>query len=168
MGRKLDAERFSAAPRKRHFIIEMQGIEYHANAPCVGRHFLEQLYPLAGHFIGEKGDAGEVHAWPGKRDGNSRPHRAIADATDDRYAAFTCLEQRLDNVTANGEQKGRLLRDKFGGQFRKSIRHTIGIADDDFDVAAIDEAGLFERILQRLIDRSQFGVAKYQPSDPGQ
>jgi len=38
-----------------------------------------------------------------------------------------------------GEQKGGLLRDKFGGQFGKSIRHPVGIAEDDFDVAAIDE-----------------------------
>jgi hypothetical protein len=95
-------------------------------------------------------------------------HRAVANATDDRYATCTCLEQRLDHVTANGEQKVGFLRDKFGGQFRKSIRHAIGIAEDDFDVAAIDESGLRERVLQRLIDRPQFGVAKYQPPDPGQ
>src|ERR1700704_4501197 len=31
-------------------------------------------------------------------------------------ATFTCLEQRLDNITANGQQKVKLLRDKFGGQ----------------------------------------------------
>ena len=81
-------------------------------------------------------------------------------------ATFTCLEQRLDNITANGEQKAGLLRDKFASQFGKSIRHTIGIAEDDFDVAVIEESGLSECVLQRLIDRSQFGVAKYQPPNP--
>ena len=50
-----------------------------------------------------------------KRQGNSRPHRVIANATDDGYAAFACLEQRLDNIAADGDQKVGLLRDKFGG-----------------------------------------------------
>jgi hypothetical protein len=31
-------------------------------------------------------------------------------------ATFTCLRQRLDNITANGQQMVKLLRDKFGGQ----------------------------------------------------
>jgi hypothetical protein len=60
-------------------------------------------------------------------------------------ANFTCLEQRLDNITANGEQKVG----------------TIGIAEDDFDVAAIEESGLCECVFQRVIDRSQFSVAEY-------
>jgi hypothetical protein len=128
---------------------------------CWEPHFLEKFYPLRRHFIREKRDAGEVLTWSSKRHGNSRPHRAIANATDDGYVAFTCLEQWLDNITANGEQELGLLRDKFGGQFRKPIRHTIGIAEDDFDVAAIKDSGLCECVLQRLIDRSQFGVAKY-------
>src|SRR4051794_28430544 len=116
----------------------MQGIKYHSNAPCVRCHFLEQFYPLCRHFIRKKRDPGEVLTWSSKRHGNSRPHRAIANATDDRYATFTCLEQCFDNIPANGEQKIGLLRDKIDGQFRKPIRHTIGIAENDFDVAALE------------------------------
>jgi hypothetical protein len=140
----------------------MLRIEYHRNLPDVGRHFLEQFHPLRRHFIRKKRDPSEVLAWSSKRHGNSRPDRAITNATDDGYATFTCLKKWLDNITANSEQKVGPLRDKFGGQFRKSIRHTIGIAEDDLDVAAIEKSGLCECVLQRLIDWSQFfGVAKY-------
>ena len=93
----------------------MLGIKYHRNAPCVGCHFFEEFHPLGRHFIREKRDPGEILAWPSQRHGNSRAHRVIANATDDGYVAFACLEQRLDNITANGEQKVGLLRDKFGG-----------------------------------------------------
>jgi len=160
VGRQLDAERFRTAARKRYLVVEMLGVKYHRNPFCAGSHFLEKFYPLGRHFIREKRDDGEILTWPSKRHRNSRPHRTVANATDDGYAAFTCLEQRHDDMTANGEQELGLLRDKFGGQFRKPIRHTIGIAEDDFYVAAIDESGLCECVLQRLIDWSQF-VAKY-------
>ena len=139
----------------------MLGVKYHRNLFCVGRHFLEKFYPLGRHFIREKSNPGEILTWPSKRYGDPRPHRAIANATDNGYATFTCLEQWLDNITANGEQNVGPLRDKFGGQFGKPIRITICIPEDDFDVAAIEESGLCECVLQRLIDRSQFGVAKY-------
>jgi hypothetical protein len=36
MGCQLDAEGFSAAPRKCQFVVEMLGIKYHRNAPCAG------------------------------------------------------------------------------------------------------------------------------------
>ena len=93
----------------------MLGIKYHRKAPCVGCHFFEKLHLLGRHFIREKRDHGEIRTWLAQRQGNSCAHRAIADATDDWYAAFACLEQRLDNITANGEQKIGLLGDKFGG-----------------------------------------------------
>src|SRR6266403_135795 len=115
----------------------MQGIKYHRNAPRVRCHFLEQFYPLRRHFIRKKRDPGEVLTWSSKRHGKSRPHRAIANATDNGYATITCLEQWLDNITANGEQNVGPLRDKFGGQFGKPIRITICIPEDDFDVAVI-------------------------------
>src|SRR3981189_2566897 len=139
----------------------MQGIKYHRNAPRVWCHFLEQFYPLRRHFIRKKRDPGEVLTWSSKRHGNSRPHRAIANPTDDGYATFACLEQWLDNITRHRAEKGRVLRDKFGGPFGKPIRHAIGIAENDLDVAAIEKSGLCECVLQRLIYRSQFGVAKY-------
>ena len=113
VGRWLDAERFSSAPRKCHFVVEMLRIKYHRNTSCVGCHFFEEFHPLRRHFIREKRDPGEILAWPSQRHGNSRAHRAIANATDDGYAAFACIEQRLDSITANGEQKVGLLRDKF-------------------------------------------------------
>ena len=92
----------------------MLRIKYHRNAPYVGCHFLEEFHSPGRHFIREIRDTGEILAWPSKRQGNSRTHRVIADATDDGYAPFTCLEQRLDNITADGDQKVGLLRDKFG------------------------------------------------------
>jgi hypothetical protein len=85
-----------------------------------------------------------------KRYGNFRAHGAIATATDDRYAAFAGLEQRLDNIPANGEQEVRLLRNKFGCQSLELIRFTIGIAEDDFDVATINKSGLSECIFSDL------------------
>ncbi|MDA9496218.1 hypothetical protein XI05_01400 [Bradyrhizobium sp. CCBAU 11357] len=61
------------------------------------------------------------------------------------------------------------MRDKFSGQFHKSIRQSVGIAEDDFDVAPIEDPGLRECVLQRLIDWSQsFSIAKYQPPNPRQ
>src|SRR5882762_3090380 len=138
----------TASPRERHLVVEMLGIKYHRNTPCIGRHFPDEFYPLGGHFIREIRDPGKILAWPSKSHRNSCPHWAIADPTDNGYAAFTCLEQRLDNITTNGEQKVGILRDKFSGQFRKSIRYAIRIAEYDFDIAAINESGLNERFLQ--------------------
>ncbi len=134
----------------------MLRIEYHRNLPDVGCHLLEQFFPLRRHFIRKKRDPSEVLTWLSKRHGKSRPDRAIANATDEGYATFTCLKQWLDNITADSEQNVGPLRDEFGGQFRKSIRHTVRIAEDDFDVAAVEETGLCECVLQRLIDWSQF------------
>src|SRR5262245_5467570 len=115
MGRQLDAERLSPTPRKGHLIIEMLRIKYYRNALCVGCHLFEEFHSLGRHFIRQKCNAGEILTWPSQRVGNSRAHRAIANATDDGYAAFACLEQRLDNIAADGEQKVGFLRDKFGG-----------------------------------------------------
>src|SRR6266436_8598107 len=76
--------------------------------------FRSSIHPLGCHFIREKRNPGEILTWPSKRHRHSRPHRTVADATNDGYAAFTCLEQRHDKI-ANGEQEVRFLRDKFGG-----------------------------------------------------
>jgi hypothetical protein len=165
VGCQLDAEGFNATPRKCHFVVEMLGIKYHRNAPCTGCHFLEDLHPLGCHFIREKCDAGEILAWPSQRHCKPRAQRAITNATDDGYAAFACLEQRPDNITANGEQKVGLLRDKFVCQSREVIRLTIGIAKDDFDVAP--SSGLRDCVLQRLIDRTQCCSAVHKPPNPG-
>ena len=129
------------APRRANVTSSSKcwGLNITATRPGAGCHFLQDLHPLRRHFIREKCDASEILAWSSQRHGNSRAHRAFANAADDGYAAFTCLEQWHDNMTANGEQKVGLLRDKFGGQFRKSIRSAVGIAEDDFDIAAIDE-----------------------------
>src|SRR5882762_4589724 len=113
-----------------------------------------------------KNYTGEILARPGERRGNSRPHRAVADTADDRYATLVCVEERLDDITANREQHVGLLRDEFAGQFRKTRRSAIGVPVADFDVAAIDKAVLNERVLQRPIDLSQRGIAEYEPSDP--
>src|SRR5258705_13535707 len=99
MGRQRDAERFSSATRERQLVVEMQGIEYHRNAFCVGHRFFEELYPLGGHFVRQVRYTGEILARPGERRGNSRPHRAVADAADDRYATLVRVEERLDDIT---------------------------------------------------------------------
>src|SRR4029079_384264 len=104
----------------------MLGIEYHRNVPDVGGHLLEQFYPLRRHFIRKIRDPGEVLAWSSKRHGNSRPHGVIANNTDNGYATFTCLKQWLNNIPANSEQKFGPLRNKFGGQFLKPVRHPAG------------------------------------------
>ena len=90
----------------------MLRIEYHRNTSCVGCHFFQEFHPLGRHFIREKRDPGEIPARPSQRHGDSRAHRVIANATDDGYDAFACLEQRFDNITANGDQKVGLLRNK--------------------------------------------------------
>ena len=166
MGRQVDAEGFSSAMGKRQLVVQMQGIEYHCNAFCIGCHFFEKLYPLSRHLIRQVRYAGEILAWPGERRGHSRPHGVVADAADDRYAALACLEERLDDVTSHREQHVGLLRHEFAGQFRKPRRHAIGVPVNDFDVAAIDKAALSERVLQRLIDRPQRGTAEHEPPDP--
>src|SRR6266566_3158236 len=99
----------------------MVGVKYHRNPFYVGSHFLQKFYPLGCHFIREKRNPGEILTWPSKRHRHSRPHRTVADATNDGYAAFTCLEQRHDKI-ANSEQEVRFLRDKFGGASRSDLR----------------------------------------------
>jgi hypothetical protein len=122
----------------------MLRIEYYRNALCGRRCFLEEFHPLGRHFIREERDPGEILAWPRKRYGDFCTHGAIATTTDDRDCAFASLEQWLDHISANGEQNIRLLRNKFGGQSRKLIRFTVGIAEDDFDVATVNKSGLSE------------------------
>src|ERR1700750_2232899 len=115
MCRHLDADRVSATPRKCHFIIEVLRIEYHRNASHAGCHFLEEFHPFGRHLISEKRNAGKILTWPSKRGGYSRPHWVVAYPADDGDVTFACLEQRLDHIAADGEQKGGLLRDKFNG-----------------------------------------------------
>jgi hypothetical protein len=167
MGCQIDTEGFSAAPRKCYFAIEMLGIKYYSNTPYAGCNFLEFLHPLGCHFIREKCDASEILVRPSQRHCKSGAHRAITNPTDDGYAAFACLEQRLDDITANGEQKIGLLRNKIVCQSRELILFTIGVAKDDFDVAPIDESSLRDCVLQRLIDWPQCRFAVDNPPNPG-
>src|SRR4029079_16564159 len=44
----------------------------------------------------------------------------------------------------------------------------MGIAEDDFNVAAINESNLRECVLQRLIDWTQCCSAVHKPPNPGQ
>src|SRR4051812_38045830 len=155
MGRQFDAKRFSSGPRKCHFIVEVLGVKYCSNAPCARCHFLEQFDPLSRHLIREKRDAREILGGPSKRGGYFRSHRAVAYSTYDRDVAFARFEQRLDNVPANSQQNGGLVRDKFSSQFGKSVRYTVGIAEDDFNIATVNEPDLSKCVLQRLINRSQ-------------
>src|SRR5688500_7759087 len=109
MGRQADAERFSSATRKRQLAVEMQVIEYHRNAFCIGCDFFEELYPPGRHLICQERYTGEILARPGERRGDPRPHRVVADAADDRYAALAGIKERLVHVTANPQQHVRLL-----------------------------------------------------------
>src|SRR5687768_2622473 len=101
--------------RKRHLVVEVQGMEYRRNAFCIGCDFFEELYPLGRHLIRQPRYTGEILARPGERCGDSRSYRVVARAADDRYAALAGVEERLVDLTADPEQHVGLLRDEFAG-----------------------------------------------------